>query len=52
MKTILEASQAVAEAVKACNVEVVSIFPITPQTHIPETISKYVNNGELDAELI
>ena len=52
MKTILEASQAVAEAVKACNVEVVSIFPITPQTHIVETIADFVDNGELNAEVI
>jgi len=52
VKTILEASQAVAEAVKACNVEVVSIYPITPQTHIVEEIAKFVDNGEMNAEVV
>jgi pyruvate ferredoxin oxidoreductase alpha subunit len=48
----LEVSLAVAEAVKLANVDVVSAYPITPQTHIVEELSIYVANGELDAEFI
>ncbi|MDQ7831895.1 MAG: pyruvate ferredoxin oxidoreductase [Desulfovibrionaceae bacterium] len=48
----LEVSLAVAEAVKLANVDVVSAYPITPQTHIVEELSVYVASGELDAEFI
>jgi len=46
----MEVSIAAAEAVKQCNVDVVSAYPITPQTHIVEHLSELVANGELDAE--
>jgi pyruvate ferredoxin oxidoreductase alpha subunit len=46
----MEVSIAAAEAVKQCNVDVVSAYPITPQTHIVEHLSEIVANGELDAE--
>jgi len=52
MKRIGEASAAVAEAVKLCKPQVISIYPITPQTHIVERLSELVNNGELKAEVI
>ncbi len=48
----IEVSLAVAEAVKLCNVDVVSAYPITPQTHIVEELSHYVANGDLDAAFI
>ncbi len=48
----IEVSLAVAEAVKLARTEVVSAYPITPQTHIVEELSHYVANGELDAEFI
>lgn len=48
----LEVSLAVAEAVKLAKVDVVSAYPITPQTHIVEELSIYVANGDLDAEFI
>lgn len=51
-KKVTEASQAVAEAVKLCRPKVIPTYPITPQTHIPEKISDFVNDGEFDAELI
>lgn len=47
-----EVSLAVAEAVKMSRVDVVSAYPITPQTHIVEEISEYVANAELDAAFI
>ncbi len=46
----MEVSIAAAEAVKQCNVDVISAYPITPQTHIVEKLSELVANGELDAE--
>ncbi len=46
----MEVSIAAAEAVKQANVDVISAYPITPQTHIVEHLSDLVANGELDAE--
>jgi len=46
----MEVSIAAAEAVKQCHVDVISAYPITPQTHIVEHLSEIVANGELDAE--
>jgi len=48
----IEVSLAVAEAAKLCRVEVVSAYPITPQTHIVEHLSELVAEGELDASFI
>ncbi len=48
----LEVSLAVAEAVKLARTEVISAYPITPQTHIVEKLSEIVAEGELDAESI
>jgi pyruvate ferredoxin oxidoreductase alpha subunit len=43
----LEGSQAVARAVARCRPEVVSAYPISPQTHIVEALSDMVRTGEL-----
>ena len=51
-RVVLEASHAVAEAVKMANVDVVAAYPITPQTHIPERLAEMVANGELEAAYI
>lgn len=48
----IEVSLGVAEAVTACDVDVISAYPITPQTHIVENLSEKVAEGELDAEYI
>jgi len=48
----LEVSVALAEAVRLAEAEVVSAYPITPQTHIVEHLSELVANGELDAEYV
>ena len=48
----IEVSQAIAEAVKLANVDVVAAYPITPQTHIVEQIAQLVANGELDASYV
>jgi pyruvate ferredoxin oxidoreductase alpha subunit len=43
----IEGSLAVAKAVALCRPEVVSCYPITPQTHIVEALSAMVKAGEL-----
>ncbi len=43
----IEGSQAVADAVGLCRPEVVSAYPISPQTHIVERLSDLVRTGEL-----
>ena len=48
----IEVSLAISEAVSQADVDVVSAYPITPQTHIVEHLSDLVANGELDAEYV
>jgi len=48
----LTGDEAVAQAVKQCDVDVISAYPITPQTIIVERLSEFVANGELDAEFV
>ncbi len=52
MKKVESAAAAIAEAVKLCNVKVMPMYPITPSTLIPERLSEFVNNGEMEAEMI
>jgi pyruvate ferredoxin oxidoreductase alpha subunit len=42
-----EGSQAVARTVALCRPEVICAYPISPQTHIVETLSDLVRTGEL-----
>lgn len=48
----IEVSLAVAEAVKMAKTDVVSAYPITPQTHIVEGLAELIAKGHLDAEFI
>jgi len=48
----LTGDYAAAYAVKAADVDVVAAYPITPQTPIVERISKFIADGELNAEMI
>ena len=43
----IEGSQAVAAGVARCRPEVISCYPITPQTHIVENLSARVRKGEI-----
>ncbi|MFN7171064.1 MAG: pyruvate ferredoxin oxidoreductase, partial [Candidatus Omnitrophota bacterium] len=52
MKAYLEGSQAIAKVVALCRPGVISAYPITPQTHIPETLAQMVAEGELKAEFV
>ncbi|HEU5264211.1 MAG TPA: transketolase C-terminal domain-containing protein [Gaiellaceae bacterium] len=48
MRSQIEGSLAVARAVASCRPEVVSAYPISPQTHIVEGLSDLVRTGELE----
>jgi len=48
----IEGSHAVAEAVAKCRPNVISAYPITPQTHIVEELASIVGRGDLDAEYV
>lgn len=43
----VEGSEAIAEAIALCRPEVISAYPITPQTHIVENLSRMVREGRL-----
>ena len=43
----VEGSKAVADAVACCRPEVICAYPISPQTHIVEGLSRLVKSGEL-----
>jgi pyruvate ferredoxin oxidoreductase alpha subunit len=47
MRSQLEGSLAVARSIALCRPEVVSAYPISPQTHIVEGLSDLVRTGEL-----
>jgi pyruvate ferredoxin oxidoreductase alpha subunit len=47
MLSQVEGSQAVARAVTLCRPEVIAAYPISPQTHIVESLSDRVRTGEL-----
>ncbi len=44
----MEGSQAVAEAVALCRPEVICAYPVSPQTHIVESVGEMVKAGEIE----
>jgi pyruvate ferredoxin oxidoreductase alpha subunit len=52
MKEFLEGSQAVAKIISLCKPAVIAAYPITPQTHIPEELSKMVADGLLNSQFV
>ncbi len=52
MKMILEGSHAIALTIKLCGPDVVSAYPITPQTHIVEDLAKLKADGEAKYEYV
>jgi len=52
MRKILEGSRAVAETIKLCKPQVVSAYPITPQTHIVEDLAQFKADGEAQYEYV
>ncbi len=48
----LQGDEAVAEAVRQCDVDVVAAYPITPQTIIVEKLAEYVAGGRFKGEFV
>ncbi|RLF75974.1 pyruvate ferredoxin oxidoreductase [Thermococci archaeon] len=52
MRKVMKGNEAAAWAAKLAKPKVVAAFPITPSTLVPEKISEFVANGEMDAEFV
>ncbi len=52
IKERLSGNEAVAYAMKQINPDVMPAFPITPSTELPQFVSSYIANGEMDTEFI
>ncbi|MCR5370041.1 MAG: pyruvate ferredoxin oxidoreductase [Clostridium sp.] len=48
----MSGNEAVAYAIRQVNPDVMPAFPITPSTEIPQMVSAYAANGEIDTEFI
>jgi pyruvate ferredoxin oxidoreductase alpha subunit len=48
----LQGDEAVAEAVRQCDVDVVAAYPITPQTIIVEKLAEFVATGRFNGEFV
>jgi pyruvate ferredoxin oxidoreductase alpha subunit len=48
----VESSIALADSAAMCRIEAIAAYPITPQTHIVEHLSEWVNDGHLEAEFV
>jgi pyruvate/2-oxoacid:ferredoxin oxidoreductase alpha subunit len=49
---ILDGNHAAAHGAKLSRVQVIAAYPITPQSPVTETLSQFVEKGELDAQYI
>lgn len=52
IKERMSGNEAVSYAIKQVNPDVMPAFPITPSTEIPQMVSTYIANGEMDTEFI
>ncbi len=52
MKAMIRGNESIAYAFKLARVKVIPAYPITPSTLVPEKISEFIANGEMDAEFI
>ncbi|MBR1390671.1 MAG: pyruvate ferredoxin oxidoreductase [Lachnospiraceae bacterium] len=52
IRTRMSGNEALAEAIRQINPDVMPAFPITPSTEIPQFVSTMVANGEVDTEFI
>lgn len=48
----MSGNEAVSYAIKQINPDVMPAFPITPSTEIPQMVSNYIANGQMDTEFI
>ena len=51
-KDRMSGNEAVSYAIKQVNPDVMPAFPITPSTEIPQMVSNYIANGQMDTEFI
>lgn len=51
-KDRMSGNEAVSYAIRQINPDVMPAFPITPSTEIPQMVSSYIANGEMDTEFI
>ena len=51
-KERMSGNEAISYAIKQVNPDVMPAFPITPSTEIPQLVSTYIANGEMDTEFI
>ena len=49
---VMTGNEAAATAARLARVQVVAAYPITPQSPVVETLSKWVEDGELPAEMV
>src|SRR3990172_8896010 len=49
---VITGNAAAAYAVRLCRPDVVSLYPITPQSEVIETLEKFHANGSLDCEMV
>lgn len=52
VKDRMSGNEAVSYAIRQINPDVMPAFPITPSTEIPQMVSSYIANGEMDTEFI
>lgn len=52
IKERMSGNEAVAYAIKQINPDVMPAFPITPSTEIPQMVSSYIANGDIDTEFV
>lgn len=50
--SVITGNEAAALAVRLARVQVIAAYPITPQSPVVETLSKWVESGELPAEFV
>jgi pyruvate/2-oxoacid:ferredoxin oxidoreductase alpha subunit len=50
--SVMTGNEAAATAAKLARVQVIAAYPITPQTSVVETLSEWVESGELSAEFV
>lgn len=48
----MSGNEAVAEAMRQINLDVMGAFPITPSTEIPQYFSKFIADGKVDTEFV
>lgn len=52
IKERMSGNEAIAYAMKQINPDVMPAFPITPSTELPQFVSTYIANGEMETEFI